>query len=110
MVFPFLLLYHRFFFRLIDNEINMSITTEYSPSTSRTDTVEPINDVTDAVNGNSKTLVIVLAVTLPTLACIALVITLIVCYRRRQTTIWLNKLGNFILVLKEYINHFFLIV
>ena len=81
----------------------MSITTEFSSSTtktSQTDIVETVNDMTDAVGGNNKTLVIVLAVTLPTLACIALLTTLIVCYRRRQTTIWLKKLGNLIIFLK----------
>jgi hypothetical protein len=87
----------------------MSITTEFSPpstKTSRTDIVGPVSDITDAVGSNNKTLVIVLAVTLPTLACIALVTTLIICYRRRQTTIWLKKLGNLIHFFKNRTSHY----
>jgi hypothetical protein len=88
------------FFRLIADGIRMSITTESSPSTYKTtqvNIVEPIDDITKAVDGQTKPLVIILAVTLPTLACIGILIILIVCYRRRHTTIWLKKLGNLII-------------
>ncbi len=77
----------------------MSITTESlsSPTTNkstRTNIVEQADNVTNPDDGHHETLVIILTVTLPTLACIALFISLIVCYRRRHTTICLKKLEN----------------
>jgi ribose/xylose/arabinose/galactoside ABC-type transport system permease subunit len=47
--------------------------------------------VTDARN---KPLMIILAVTLPTLAVIGMFILFVVCYRRRHATIWLKKIGQ----------------
>lgn len=75
----------------------MSITTESSSSTNkstRANVVEHIDDINNIVDGQNKTLVIVLAVTLPTLAFITILTSLIICYRRRHTTISLKKLDN----------------
>jgi hypothetical protein len=84
----------------------MSITSESSSSTIkliRTNIVEhSIDHMGNLVAGHNKILVIILAVTLPTLTCIVLLTLLIVCYRRRRpTTLWLKKLGNLIIVFKE---------
>ncbi|CAF0872477.1 unnamed protein product, partial [Didymodactylos carnosus] len=46
-------------------------------------------------NPNSgKPLIIILAITLPTLAIIVLLLLLFVCYRRRHSSIWLKKIDN----------------
>ncbi len=79
----------------------MSITTESLPLANEltyTDVIEPIDDITNIVNGHHKTLMIILAAILPTLACIALLTLLIICYRRRKTAIWSKKLGKFLIV------------
>ncbi|UJR34085.1 hypothetical protein I4U23_021495 [Adineta vaga] len=52
------------------------------------------DDLTNIVDGQNKPLIIILAVTLPTLALIGIVILIIVCYRRRHATIWLKKIEH----------------
>lgn len=74
-----------------------TVTTEH-PSSAAKVTQASIEQSTDEipnlVDGRNKPLVIILAVTLPTLAVIGIVILLIVCYRRRNTSIWLKKIGK----------------
>jgi hypothetical protein len=76
----------------------MSTRTESSPTTSKTTqtTIEQTttDDLPNLIDGRNKPLVIILAVTLPTLAFIGILILLIVCYRRRHATIWLKKIGK----------------
>jgi hypothetical protein len=76
----------------------MSTRTESSPTTSKTTqtTIEhtTTDDLPNLIDGRNKPLVIILAVTLPTLAFIGILILLIVCYRRRHATIWLKKIGK----------------
>jgi hypothetical protein len=72
-------------------------TTEHAPSTSKTTPTsieQSTDDLSSLVDGRNKPLVIILAVTLPTLAFIGIVILLIICYRRRHATIWLKKIGK----------------
>jgi hypothetical protein len=72
-------------------------TTEHSSSTSKTTPTsieQSTDDFSSLVDGRNKPLVIILAVTLPTLAFIGIVILLIICYRRRHATIWLKKIGK----------------
>ncbi|CAF0987066.1 unnamed protein product [Rotaria sordida] len=71
----------------IKNEIKMSTTT----TTTTTTTTEHSSSTID---GRNKPLVIILAVTLPTLAVIGILILLVVCYRRRNATIWLKKIEH----------------
>ncbi len=81
----------------------MNITTQSSIMTdksTRTNIKEHIDDITNMVDSDNKTSIIILAVTLPTLACIALLVSLIVCYRRCHATIWSKKLGNLIIICK----------
>ncbi|CAF4988797.1 unnamed protein product, partial [Rotaria sp. Silwood1] len=82
----------------IKNEIKMSsTTTEASSSTSKTTQTnlkQSTDDLANLVDGRNKPLVIILAVTLPTLAAIGILILLVVCYRRRNTTIWLKKIDH----------------
>jgi hypothetical protein len=78
----------------------MSITTQSTSTINKsigTNNVYQTNDITNIVDGDNKTLVIILAVTLPTLAFIGLLISLIVCYRRRHTNTWFKRLGNLII-------------
>lgn len=74
-----------------------TVTTEH-PSSAAKVTQASIEQSTDEipnlVDGRNKPLVIILAVTLPTLAVIGIVILLIVCYRRRNASIWLKKIGK----------------
>lgn len=53
------------------------------------------DDFAHLADARDKPLVIILAVTLPTLALIGIVILLIFCYRRRHATIWLKKIGKY---------------
>jgi len=72
-------------------------TTEHPSSTSKTTqtTIEQsTDDLSNLVDGRNKPLVIILAVTLPTLAFIGIVILLIICYRRRHAKIWLKKIEH----------------
>ncbi|CAF2702167.1 unnamed protein product [Rotaria sp. Silwood2] len=82
----------------INNEIKMSTTTtESSSSTSKTTQTsikQSTDDLANLVDGRNKPLVIILAVTLPTLAVIGILILLVVCYRRRNATIWLKKIEH----------------
>ncbi|CAF3467559.1 unnamed protein product [Rotaria sp. Silwood1] len=74
-----------------------STTTEASSSTSKTTQTnlkQSTDDLANLVDGRNKPLVIILAVTLPTLAAIGILILLVVCYRRRNTTIWLKKIDH----------------
>ncbi len=71
-------------------------TTNHSSTTTKTaqTTIEQsTDDLSNFVDGRNRPLVIILAVTLPTLAFIGIIILLIVCYRRRHATIWLKKIG-----------------
>jgi hypothetical protein len=71
-------------------------TTEHSSSTTKTTqtTIEQsTDDLSNLVDGRNKPLVIILTVTLPTLAFIGILILLIVCYRRRHATLWIKKIG-----------------
>jgi hypothetical protein len=71
-------------------------TTEHTSSTTKTTptTIEQsTDDLSNLVDGRNRPLVIILAITLPTLAFIGIVILLIICYRRRHATIWLKKIG-----------------
>jgi hypothetical protein len=76
----------------------MSITATEDPSSTSKTTQTTIkystDDLSNLVDGRNKPLVIILAVTLPTLAFIGIVILLIICYRRRHATIWLKKIGK----------------
>ncbi len=76
----------------------MTITTTEQPSptskTAQTNIEQSTDDLSNLVDGRNKPLVIILAVTLPTLAFIGIVILLIICYRRRHATIWLKKIGK----------------
>lgn len=76
----------------------MSTVTIEHPSSAAKVTQASIEQSTDEipnlVDGRNKPLVIILAVTLPTLAVIGIVILLIVCYRRRNASIWLKKIGK----------------
>lgn len=67
----------------------MSITIESSNKS-----IRQTDDINNIVNGTNKTLIIILTVTLPTIAFITILITVIVCYRRRNTIIWLKKIDN----------------
>ncbi len=72
-------------------------TTEHPSSTSKTTQTnieQSTDDLSNLVDGRNKPLVIILAVTLPTLAFIGIAILLIICYRRRHATIWLKKIGK----------------
>jgi predicted histidine transporter YuiF (NhaC family) len=73
----------------------MSITTQSTSITNRSthpNIVHYTNNITNIVDNDNKTLVIILAVTLPTLAVIGLLISLILCYRRRRyTKSWLKR-------------------
>ena len=55
---------------------------------------QSMDKLTESASGNNKTLVIILTVTLPTLACLVVLIGIVVCYRRRATTIWLKQSDN----------------
>ncbi len=73
----------------------MSTTTEHTSSTTKTtQTIIEQDDLTNLVDGRNRPLVIILAVTLPTLAFIGIIILLIVFYRRRHATIWFKKIGR----------------
>jgi len=68
----------------------MNITIESTSlydNTSQPSIPEPTND-------HNKTLVIILSVALPILGCIILFTLSFIFYRRRQTKLWLKKLGN----------------
>jgi hypothetical protein len=82
----------------------MTIITTEQPSptskTAQTNIEQSTDDLSNLVDGRNKPLVIILAVTLPTLAFIGILILLIVFYRRRHATIWLKKIGKIL--------HFFL--
>jgi len=81
-------------FLFLQIKLIMSITTESTEST-QTYIEERINDTTNAVDTHNQTLVIVLTVTLSTLAVIAIIITAIIIHRRRySSTLHLKKLRN----------------
>lgn len=72
-------------------------TTEHTSSstkTTQTSIEQSTDDLSNLVDGRNRPLVIILAVTIPTLAFIGIVILLIICYRRRHATIWLKKFGK----------------
>ena len=71
----------------------MSITTEFVSSTNKSIRID-VDEITTIANGQNKTLFIILTVTLPTLACIAILTIIIICYRRRNATISLKKSDN----------------
>ncbi|CAF0821524.1 unnamed protein product [Adineta steineri] len=66
----------------------MNVTTESSSSTNETTTT--IQSTVD----HNKTLVIILTIAVPLLACFVLFVLLIICYRRRLTKLWLKKYEN----------------
>lgn len=81
-------------FLFLQIKLIMSIITESTEST-QTYIEERINDTTNAVDTHNQTLVIVLTVTLSTLAVIAIIITAIIIHRRRySSTLHLKKLRN----------------
>ncbi|CAF1398282.1 unnamed protein product [Adineta ricciae] len=67
------------------------------PSTNRTlqirldPSTEELNNLVDSRN---RPLIIILAITLPTLVLIGIIILIIICYRRRHATIWLKKIEH----------------
>jgi len=65
-----------------------------SPSTKIIIDTTTIDDLTHLTDDRDKTFVIILAVTLPTLALIGILILLFICYRRRHATIWLKKIEH----------------
>ena len=86
-------------FRLLKNAKRMTTTTTTtvkaaSPSTKIIIDTTTIDDLTHLTDDRDKTFVIILAVTLPTLALIGILILLFICYRRRHATIWLKKIGK----------------
>jgi len=79
-------------------------TSEHSSSATKTThtTIEQsTDDLTSLVDGRNKPLVVILAVTLPTLAFIGIIILLFTCYRRRHATLWLKKIGQFNLLISN---------
>jgi hypothetical protein len=81
-------------FLFLQIKLIMSITTESTEST-QTYIEERIDDTKNAVDTHNQTLVIVLTVTLSTLAVIAIIITAIIIHRRRySSTFHLKKLRN----------------
>jgi hypothetical protein len=81
-------------FLFLQIKLIMSITTESTEST-QTYIEERIDDTKNAVDTHNQTLVIVLTVTLSTLAVIAIIITAIIIHRRRySSTVHLKKLRN----------------
>jgi len=81
-------------FLFLQIKLIMSIITESTEST-QTYIEERIDDTTNAVDTHNQTLVIVLTVTLSTLAVIAIIITAIIIHRRRySSTLHLKKLRN----------------
>jgi hypothetical protein len=84
-------------------------TTEHPSSTSKTTQTnieQSTDDLSNLIDGHNKPLVVILAVTLPTLAFIGILILLIVFYRRRHATIWLKKIGK--IFISSFINYFLL--
>ncbi|CAF2020649.1 unnamed protein product [Rotaria magnacalcarata] len=75
-----------------------SATTEHSPppatETIQTNIEQSTDELPNLVDGRDKPLVIILAVTLPTLAFIGILIIFIVCYRRRNSSVWLKKIEH----------------
>jgi hypothetical protein len=72
-------------------------TTEHSSSTNKTTQTsieQSTDDLSNLVDGRNRPLVIILTVTLPTLAFIGIIILLVICYRRRHATVWLKKIGK----------------
>ena len=64
-------------------------------ATTPTNLEQSTDDLANLADARNQPLVIILAVTLPTLALIGLVVVLIVCYRRRRrATVWLRKIGT----------------
>ncbi|CAF0851782.1 unnamed protein product [Adineta steineri] len=77
--------------------MSSTVTTEHPSSankTTQTNIEQSTDDLSNLVDGRNKPLVIILAVTLPTLALIGILILIIVCYRRRHATIWLKKIEH----------------
>lgn len=62
--------------------------------TTQTSIEQSTDDLSNLVDGRNKPLVVILAVTLPTLAFIGIIILLITCYRRRHATLWLKKIEH----------------
>ena len=65
-----------------------------SPTTKIISETTTTDDFTRLTDDRDRTFVIILAVTLPTLALIGILILLVICYRRRHATIWLKKIGT----------------
>lgn len=75
----------------------MSTSTKSPVTTSvtiETDVKQSTDDIANLADNRDKPFIIILSVTLPTLALIAILIALILCYRRRHATLWLQKIGN----------------
>lgn len=88
---------HSFSLSFFQNAWRMSTSTKSSAASEKatqTTLEQTTDDLTNLADARNQPLVIILAVTLPTLALIGLFIVLIVCYRRRHATIWLKEIGK----------------
>lgn len=76
--------------------MSVSIIDHSSSTTKSTQTTieQSTKDLSNLIGTRNRPLVIILAVTIPTLAFIGILILLILCYRRRHATIWLKKIGK----------------
>ena len=86
-----------FLFSFFQNAWRMSTSTKSSAASEKatqTTLEQTTDDLANLADARNQPLVIILAVTLPTLALIGLFIVLVVCYRRRHATIWLKKIGK----------------
>ena len=90
--------------------MSVSIIDHSSSTTKTTQTTieQSTKDLTNLIGTRNRSLVIILAIIIPTLALIGLVILLILFYRRRHATIWLKKFGKEKISAKRIISVFFL--
>ena len=76
--------------------MSVSIIDHSSSTTKSTQTTieQSTEDLSHLIGTRNRSLVLVLAITIPTLAFIGILILLIICYRRRHATLWLKKIGK----------------
>lgn len=78
-----------------ESEMNLVMTS--SPLTThvtRTQIEQHIDRMNQPVNAQNTTLIVALAVILPTLLFVIVITSVIIVYRRRHSTVWLRKLEN----------------
>lgn len=76
--------------------MSVSIIDHSSSTTKTTQTTieQSTKDPSNLIVTRNRSLVIILAITIPTLALIGIGVLLILFYRRRHATIWLKKFGK----------------